>query len=112
MSFTVTRPGTVVVTASLELNLGHTTGQSTIYTVSLANASAGCSPVSNHFVTGLVSTAQPTGNYYPDMSLVQSFPVGAAGTYTFSIIGTASMSSSSDASVFWYGSVVGVYYPS
>jgi hypothetical protein len=110
LSFTVAGPGTFVVTASLVLYIHHSLANYTFYTMSLANASAACNPSANNYVEGEWSDALPNGTYYPDFDLVQSFQVGAAGTYTFGIIGT--MGGGTDPTEFYYASTVGVFYPS
>jgi hypothetical protein len=110
ISFAVSSPGTFVITSSVLLLIQHTLGNFTFYTLSLANVSATCNPSLNNFVEGSLSDALPSGNYGPAYSLVQSFQVGAAGTYTFGIIGE--QTGGTDVTDFYYASVAGVFYPS
>jgi hypothetical protein len=110
ITFMVGSPGTFAVTASVSLLIHHTLGNFTFYTLSLANASVPCSVSINNFVEGSLSGNLPSGNYWPDYSLVQDFQVGAAGTYTFGIIG--SQTGGTDATEFYFASMVGMFYPS
>ncbi|MGP8110033.1 MAG: hypothetical protein ACLQD9_04920 [Thermoplasmata archaeon] len=105
-------PGTLVVTASVELYLVHSFSGHSIYEVSLANASAKCDTSVNSYVYGTVDYPAPTDSYYPDLTLVQVFPVGAAGTYAIDVIGNATVSGASEADYFIYASMAGVFYPS
>jgi hypothetical protein len=110
LTFVVSEPGTFVITASVEIYIHHSSGNYTFYTVSLANTSAACNPEANNFVEEDWSDAFPTGNYYPTHGLAQNFQVGAAGTYTFGIVGT--MGGGTDPTEFYYATVVAVFYPS
>jgi hypothetical protein len=111
LTFTVSGPGTFVLTASVVLYLFHTAGYATGYDVYIGNASSGCA-AGSFFVEGTLQSSQPTGNYEPDLCLTESFSVGAAGTYTFEITGSAVMTQTTDSTDFWYASEVGVFYPS
>jgi hypothetical protein len=110
ISFSVSSPGTFVVTASVVILVDHVLGNYTFYTLSLTNASVPCNPDLNNFVEGDWSGALPSGDLFPDYSLVQSFQVGIAGTYTFGIIGD--QSGGTDPTSFYFASVVGMFYPS
>jgi len=101
----------LVVSASLVLWLEHSNGQDTDYFASLWNTSAACDPIQNNYAAGGLGTAQPSDNYYPDLSLVQSFPIGVAGNYSIALIAKAAKSSVSDSTAFYFSSVVGVFYP-
>jgi hypothetical protein len=111
LTVTVTGAGTFVVTAAVVLDLYHSSGGSTSYLVSLANASAVCNPVDNSYSEGAINGALPTSYYSEDVSLVQSFSIGAAGTYNVDIIGTADMTAFGDTTAVYYASEVGVFYP-
>jgi hypothetical protein len=111
--FTVSDPGTIVVTTSLVVALTHTNGQVTKYWVSVWNqTTTTCNPESNNYVYGLVASQNPTGSYLSNVNLVQTFSVGGPGTYTISVIGTATMTSTSDLTEMECVSVAGVFYPS
>jgi hypothetical protein len=112
IGFTVKGPGTVVVTASVELEMTHTAGDFTDYDVSLANASATCDVFANSYVSGELTTTLPTTTYFFDVSLVQTFPVTTAGTYTIDVIAEATVFLGSESNNFVYSSVAGVFYPS
>ncbi|HEV2428513.1 MAG TPA: collagen-like protein, partial [Thermoplasmata archaeon] len=113
VTFTVSGPGTVVLTGSITMAVFHTSGFSANYVVSFWNTTSPCVPLSNHFVIGDVLTSTPTGGYDVVLGLAQSYTLPAAGTYTFAVIGTALYSTGSTDQVdFYYGSVVGVFYPS
>jgi hypothetical protein len=109
LTFIVSGPGTFVLTASVEILMQHTATDFVFFTASLSNASSTCNPDLNNFLTYDLSDALPTGNYYAELSLDQSFHTGGAGTYTFAIIGLAS--GGTDATEFYFASVVGVFYP-
>jgi len=109
LSVTVSGPGTFVLTASVEILLQHTLTDFAFLSASLSNASSTCNPDLNNFVTYALGGSLPTGNYYAELSLDQSFQVGAAGAYTFDIIGVES--GGTDVAEFYFGSVVGVFYP-
>jgi hypothetical protein len=111
VNFTVSGPGMLVMSATVVLAIVHNAGQSTVYTVSLWNTSAVCSPSANNYVDGAEGLAQATDSYYPDVSLFQSFPIGAAGNYSIAIIGTDITSAGSEIDEFYYATVVGVFYP-
>ncbi len=109
----MTTPGTFVLTASLILVFSHTTGYEALAYASLDNASATCNPVLNSFSIAAVTAPMPTAAYLTDLSLVQSFTVGAGGTYSFGVIGDESGTGGpSDYCDFYYSSTVGVFYPS
>ncbi|MGP8073425.1 MAG: hypothetical protein ACLQD9_00575 [Thermoplasmata archaeon] len=109
LSFTVSGPGTFVLAASVEILMQHTLTDFVFFSASLSNASSTCNPDLNNFVDYDLSDSLPTANYYAELSLDQSFPVGAAGAYTFDVIGVAS--GGTDTADFYFGSVVGVFYP-
>jgi hypothetical protein len=112
INFTVAGAGVVVVTASVEVAISHSTLNTSSYTLSLHEVGSSCVPALNNEVYGYVGPTYPTGPYYQTSSLAQSFPVTTAGTYGIDVIGIAYNSGGSDFSEFFYASVVGVYYPS
>ena len=112
VNFTVSDPGVLVVTAAVAVTLYHRATNYTIYAVSFGDGSATCNAFNNNSVTGEASGAQPTGFYEVFLGLAQSFPIGAAGTYTVNVVGYAAMSNSSDTTYLSYASVEGVFYAS
>ncbi len=111
VNFTVSGPGMLVVTASVLLELSHTTSASTVYFVSLASTSLSCNVTYYSNTFGIVQSPEPTAIYWTGVSLAQTFSLPAAGTYTICLIGDATMTDSGDFSYFYSASVVGVFYP-
>ncbi len=109
ISLTAAGPGTFVVTASIELFITHTYANYSSYAVGLANASASCSFLIGSYATGYMSSVAPSDGYYADYALGENFAAGAAGTYTFGIIG--SVSSGVDPIEFYWSSVSVEFYP-
>jgi len=113
LSFNVTTPGTFVLSASVTLYLYHTSGYSPYEKISLTNASgSSCSQTGDLYAVPSLASGEPTGYYLPTVSVVQSFVVGSAGTYTFGLAGIAAGGGSGDFCDFYYAGVVGVFYPS
>jgi len=111
IGFTVGGPGVVTLTATVALLLDHTNGDQTTYSISLANAAASCDVLANKYVTGNVDYSAPTAAYVPDVSLVQNFPVGAAGIFTLDVVGNFTNFYGVDSFNFNSVSVAGVFYP-
>ncbi len=112
VNFTVTGPGILVVTASVQIVMYHTETNYTIFAVSFGNGSTQCNAFLNNSVTGESFGTQPTGFFIVYLGLAQNFPVNASGTYTVDIVGYAAMSRSLDTTYLTYASVTGVFYPS
>jgi hypothetical protein len=113
INFTAIGPGVVALTATVNLLMGHTSGDNIQFEVSLANASAACNPLANHYVGGLVDASAPSATYDQDVNLVQTFSVGATtGNISLDVIGMFTNSFGIDAFSFNGVSVVAVYYPS
>lgn len=112
ITFTVTDPGTIVVTASASLSLQVTADSNVQATVFLWNHAASCSPNSN--VVGFFPTSCSAGTcvYDPELSVLESFPVTSEGTYTISVAGSLNLVSSENYCYFEDATVIGVYYPS
>lgn len=108
-SFVVSGPGTVVLTATVVIFVQHTIGQSTNYYVGLENASRACAVSFDSF--GAITSTSPTGAYYPDVSVVVEYTLGAPGTYTYAINAEAINSSAADATQIYEASEVGTFYP-
>ncbi len=109
ISLTVDGPGTFVVTASIEVAITHTYANYSAYEVGLANTSGSCSFLIDSYVTGYMSSVAPSDNYYSDVSVPQDYAAGAAGTYSFGIIG--GVGSGADVAEFYWSSVSVVFYP-
>jgi hypothetical protein len=112
VNFTVSGPGVLVVTASVEVTLFHTATNYTIYSVSFGNGSKMCNAFGNNSVAGEAFGTDPTGYSNVFLGLAQSFPIAGTGTYTVDVVGYASMNRSLDVTYLTYASVSGVFYPS
>jgi hypothetical protein len=111
LGFTVDGPGTLIVTASVVLQLYHLVGTYTSYELGIAATPSACSEFPGGAVSGGIGPTEPNGTYSPDVSLVQGFTISAAGGYTVEIVGEVDMNSVSDTSEFLSISEVGVFYP-
>jgi hypothetical protein len=118
VSFAAKGPGTIVVTATVSLYLQINLSNAADVYISLWNPSTSCSPTLNSYVyVGAPCRianypSQDLCQYWPDISLVQTFPVPSAGDYTISVIGTARSAYSGNGCYFEGASVAGVFYPS
>lgn len=108
-SIAASGPGVVVLTGSVVLQIAHTSGYLTEYYLGIENASAPCGV--DFPMYGMIES-EPSGYYFPDTSLAVAYAVGAAGTYTYQIEGTADNTSSSDITDFIWASEIGTFYPS
>jgi hypothetical protein len=111
VNFTVSRPGVIVVTAVIGVEITKTANGTTNYSgavVNLSNQTGDCISLAQVFVEfGPV----PNGYYYGTITLVRSWNVTAPGNYSFSVNGynEGPANGSTD---FASTTVVGVYYPS
>lgn len=108
VTFVASRPGNVIVTASVLVTLTHTAGNLTAADLHLGNSTTDCTGVGAYAIT---TGSHPAGFYYIEVSLVRGFTVPAAGTYTYYVTGY-DYSQGTDSSNFGWATVVGVYYPS
>jgi len=114
VNFTVTGPGTLVVSASVEFELAHTLGNYTYAYASLWLATTTCTLIGNNYEQSYVGATEPTGTTFPDLSLLQTFAIPAAGTYPIAIIGfMVTTGSILNDNVYYYtASIAGEFYPS
>jgi len=111
LSLAVTGPGIFVVTAEVQIANDHTNGVTDAGYISLANTSAACNPLAagNNYADVLFPSGLSSDAYVQSYTLIQTFQVGAAGTYTFGIIGE--QTTGTDTVDFYYASVVALFYP-
>lgn len=108
VNFTVSQPGTVVVTATVAVIMDHPgTGSQTV-SLNLGSSSTDC--ISSVAVRGAVGSSAPRDGYPVDLALVRTFTIASAGSYSYYVVGTT-LTVGSDFSEFASSSMVGVYYP-
>lgn len=105
VTLTVPTSGTVVLTAAIDFIIGHTTGTQDYIDMYGGTPANYCTYFRGEVY---VTSSEPTGSYAPDGTLVASFPISGAGTYTFSV-SAISYTALSD---FEYVSMSAVFYPS
>jgi len=109
VTITVPGPGTVVVYASVMVDISHTSGSRDLVFVNIDDTGTTC--LDDAFLGILsVSTNLPSDTYWINIPLIRPFNVSSSGTYTYHI--TARMVSGQDAGdQLWYASVVAVFHP-
>ncbi len=110
VSIAVPAPGTVVVSATVGVGIGHAIGTGDIARIVVAATSVDCT-VNNYTAFVSVPAGLPSNaTYFETVPLLRPFSVGSAATYTFYINGA--MSAGWDlADRFDSASLVAVYYP-
>ncbi|MCI4320298.1 MAG: collagen-like protein [Thermoplasmata archaeon] len=111
VNFTVSRPGTIVVTAIVGVEDVKTANGTYNYSgtvLTLSNSTSDCSTLVQ---VAVENGPIPNGDYYTTVTLVRSWDVTAAGTYSFGVNGY-NENPTSGYTAFSGASVVGVYYPS
>lgn len=106
VGFTVSAPGTVLVMATTTIYFLHTIGNSGDAALELSMSSAGCS---GYYQYAWVDSSQPTAHYFTSVSLVQTFTISTAGTYTFYLLGYEPYQ---DTAYYYSLTIVGEYDPS
>jgi Collagen triple helix repeat (20 copies) len=109
VTFTVSQPGTVVVTSTVVLSLQHSSVTHDAYgRIVLGQSTTDCSGA---FAAAYVQASSAVGLYVDTISLVRSFAISTGGTYSYYVNGI-DVSSGTDYVEFDSATVVGVYYPS
>ncbi len=109
VSITVPSAGEIVITASVMLDLSHTSGTRDIAFVVIQNNTSSC-PDDPYLGIMVVQSTLPTDTYWQSVSVQKNYTVSAAGTYTFYVNGRMT-SGQNAADQFWYANLVAVFYP-
>ncbi len=112
IGFTVSGPGNVTIMAGVSVLVDHTNGDAMTYDVTLQNAALSCNALSDNWVVGSVDYSAPTTYYPQQVTLVETFPLTTAGTYSFEVVGNFYNFYGLDSANFNGVSVVGEFYPS
>ncbi len=105
VSITVPAAGNVTFSATAVIYVEHATTTEDDVLLFASPQSATCYD-SDGFIS--VPAAAPTGTYYYTAPLLDTFPVTAAGTYTFYVVGSCAQGTA----VFSYGHLSAVFSPS
>ncbi len=110
VSLTIPSAGTIAVSATVGIGIGHTVGTNDTARLSLAGTSTECG-ISNYTAFVSVPAGLPSStSYFETVPLLRPFLVSSAGTYTVYVNGI--MSEGWDpADRFDSASLVAVYYP-
>ncbi len=111
VNFTVSGPGTLVITAAVELSVVLDTGEYSNFEVSVANTTTGCNIYAYSWVAGAVPAASSSESAYADLTVVQTFFASSAGQLTTEVIDAGYTTSPGYAEID-HVTVVGVFYPS
>ena len=112
IGFDASGPGVVTLTVTVAFIILHTNGDYLSYYVSLASSTATCNVVGQPWVDGSVGVAEPTGEYTPQVSLTEVFPISAAGMHTFDVQTNCSNYLGEDTASVNGITETGAFYPS
>ena len=108
IGFTTTGPGTVVLEASVNVNINHAAGADDAAKLNIGNTTSDCASAP----AWAQVISDPAGAYTITVSLVNSFTITSAGSHTFYLDAINTSAYNGDAqSVSWI-TVVGTFYPS
>lgn len=103
-SLTVPAHGNVTITASVTIQISHTSGTlDAVYVYASTSRFGGCSDTAGYAV---VPGSAATDTYYISVTVAITSPVATAGTYTY----TVGAITSSNAALY-FGSGYAVFYP-
>jgi hypothetical protein len=82
---TVPGPGTIVVDANVNLHIKHTAGATNEFLLYIGTSPTDCTPELGNGgdSTFVIMDAEPTGDYYPWLTMKKVLHVDSAGTHTF-----------------------------
>jgi len=109
VNLTVARAGIAVVTSAILIIQIH--NSNTTYAQALVNLNNNTTDCLSHALYVLANTGAPIGSSQTSVTLVRSFTIRAAGTYTFYVNGE-DISSGTNTSYFASATTVVVFYPS
>jgi len=112
IGFTVAGPGNVTIVAGVSVLVEHTNGDYMAYEVTLQNAALSCNALTNTWAEGGVDYSAPSTDYAQQVTLVETFPLATAGTYSFEVVGNFTDAYGIDSGNFNGISVLGEFYPS
>jgi hypothetical protein len=106
VGFKATVAGVVVVTVTVTIFIDHTSGDLGDVALFLSSGPASCPGYAQY---AFVANAEPTAYYYISVSLVETFAIPSAGTYTYYLVG---YDIGTEDAFYYTTTIAGVYYPS
>ena len=109
VTITVAGPGTIVVTATVTIQIEHTVSVRDSVELFLGTSNSDCNP-DPFYAAWRVDTNIPTSTHWFPTPLQETFTISTAGTYTFYLNGIMNEGASAG-DIFSHSSMVAVFYP-
>ena len=110
VSITVPGPGTIIVTATIQVTLAHAAGTEDLVWMFIGRTATDCA-LGTRLLIANVEETEGSGNYIETVPGIRPVDVTGAGTYTFYVNGFM-VNGQSSGDEFTRAEIVAVYYPS